>query len=382
MVPQSIRLAPTGPGLLTGKTFVAKDLISVAGHVSSFGNARWCETHTASQTTAPLLSKLLAEGGDLVGLAKLDMLAGSLVGNIGEGEAPLNSLYPDRFTGGSSSGSASAVAGDLVDFAIGTDTAGSVRVPAAACGLYGIRPTYGSINSEGVLPWAASFDAVGILSKDPRLIRDVYKVLSKKEAKSSKITKVLLPTDCLDQVSPEVAEVVTSFAQELAEKHDIKLQEIEFARFVSQESADLFSHVAGRDNWHAHGKWITANWEYLAPDLRARMEGAERSAADPQVKIDADMRAREDYRESVSQKVIDGSLLVMPILYGLSPKRDASADELFEYRKVTVRLNAVSGLSGLPEVVVPVIGSNNLRYGVGLIGAKNSDLVILDLINN
>ncbi len=311
------------------------------------------------------------------------MLAGSLVGNIGEGKAPLNSLYPDRFTGGSSSGSASAVAGDLVDFAIGTDTAGSVRVPAAACGLYGIRPTYGDIGTEGVLPWGASFDTVGILSKDLGLVRDVYKILSENSLQTNEITKILLPRDCLEQVSPETAEAVTLFANELAEKHNIKLEEIDFAEYVSQDTADLFGRMAGRDNWNAHGEWIKANWDSLAADLQTRMEGAEQFAADTQDKIDSDKQARENFTESVSQIVSSGTILVIPVLYDLPPKRDASPDELFNYRKMAVRLNAVSGLSGLPEVVVPVLNkSNDLTYGVGLIGSKNSELDILEFLIN
>jgi amidase len=383
LVPDTFELPATASGTLTGKTFVAKDLFAVAGHTSSFGHPRWRETHTASKVTSPVITKLLEAGANLAGMAKLDQMAGSLVGNIGEGKAPLNSLYPDRFTGGSSSGSASAVAGDLVDFAIGTDTAGSVRVPAAACGIYGLRPTHGSISSEGVIPWAVSFDVPGILSKDLGLIRDVYKVLQEKIAEPTKITHILLPKDCLTLVSHEVAEVVIQVAEEFAEKHGCEIQESELANFIGESARDLFSRIAGRENWQAHGKWISENRQYLAPDLYSRMEIAERLAMSSEEKVAANTRERDSYTKAVSKIIIPGSVVVAPVLDYLSPLRNATAMELQDYRKNTLCLNSISGLSSLPEVVIPAtISKSGLTYGVGFIGSKNADIAVLDFLTS
>lgn len=380
-VPDTFELPAASSGSLNAKTFVAKDLFAVAGHTSSFGHPRWRATHAASESTSPIISKLLGEGAHLVGMAKLDQMAGSLVGNIGEGKAPLNSLYPERFTGGSSSGSASAVAGGLADFAIGTDTAGSVRVPASACGLYGLRPTHGSISSEGVIPWAASFDAVGILSKDLSLVRDVYKVLCNKIIEPAAITKILLPKDCLKLVSVEVAEAVTKTAQQLAEKHGVELQEVKLAHFMSEAARNLFSRIAARENWQTHGKWIKQNHQYLAPDLYSRMEIAEQLTSSPKEKIASDLQDRDNYAKAVDQIITSHAILVTPVLHGLPPLRKATPDELLHYRKDTLCLNAVSGLSRLPEIVMPVVNSNNgLTYGVGLIGARNADSAMLDFL--
>ena len=135
----------------------------IEGHVSSYGHPRWRETHSPSDRTAPVVSRLLNAGASIAGLAKLDQIAWSIIGNASEGIPPLNPAYPDRFTGGSSSGPASAVACGLADVGIGTDTGGSIRVPAAACGLFGLRPTHGRISTDGVLPLAPAFDTVGIL---------------------------------------------------------------------------------------------------------------------------------------------------------------------------------------------------------------------------
>lgn len=127
-------------------------MLAIEGHISSFGHARWRETHSPWTYTAHVLNRLLAAGASIAALAKLDQFAWSIVGNAGEGVAPLNSAYPDRFTCGSSSGPASAVAAGLADIGVGTDTGGSVRAPAAACSLYGLRPTHGAISTEGALP--------------------------------------------------------------------------------------------------------------------------------------------------------------------------------------------------------------------------------------
>src|SRR5215467_53034 len=145
-VPNSFPIASTGEGVLSGKTVAVKDLVDYAGHKVSFGLARWRDTHEASRETAPILTQLLEAGGSISGFTKLDQLAYSLIGNVCEGTPPLNSLYPDRFTGGSSSGPAAAVAAGLADIGLGTDTAGSIRVPAASCGLFGLRPTHGAIS--------------------------------------------------------------------------------------------------------------------------------------------------------------------------------------------------------------------------------------------
>lgn len=163
--PGSVSVPAAGSGPLSGWSLAVKDMIAVEGHVSSFGHPRWRETHAPSTSTAPALAALLAAGASVAGLAKLDQLAWSLTGSAGEGVAPRNPLYPDRLTGGSSSGPAAAVAAGLADAGIGTDTGGSIRVPAAACGLFGLRTTHGLISTRGVLPLAPSFDVVGILAR-------------------------------------------------------------------------------------------------------------------------------------------------------------------------------------------------------------------------
>src|SRR5439155_26008740 len=134
---------PLGSGRLSGLTFAVKDLFNVAGAVTTYGNPDWASTHAPAVATAPVVTSLLQAGARLRGKTKTMELAFGLTGeNVWQG-TPLNPQAPSRFPGGSSCGSAAAVAAGLVNFALGSDTGGSVRIPASYCGLFGIRPTFG-----------------------------------------------------------------------------------------------------------------------------------------------------------------------------------------------------------------------------------------------
>jgi amidase len=146
----SLEGATTGP--LAGLTFAVKDNFDVAGHITGAGSPDWQRSHRPAHTTAAAITSLVEAGARLVGKTQMDELAYGVLGENAHYGTPHNPAAPDRVPGGSSSGSASAVAGGLVDFALGSDSACSVRLPAALCGLFGIRPTLGA----GVDGWAAT----------------------------------------------------------------------------------------------------------------------------------------------------------------------------------------------------------------------------------
>ena len=169
--------APMSSGRLSGLTFAVKDLFDVAGSVTTYGNPDWASTHGVATATAPVVTALLQAGGRLVGKTKTQELAYGLTGeNVWQG-TPRNPRVPDRFPGGSSSGSAAAVAARLADFALGSDTGGSVRIPASYCGLFGIRPTHGAISLAGACPLAPSFDTCGWFASGAAVLTGVGDVL-------------------------------------------------------------------------------------------------------------------------------------------------------------------------------------------------------------
>src|SRR5262245_37205464 len=168
---------PTGSGPLDGLSFAVKDLIDVAGWKTGCGNPTWRDSHPAAVMHAVCVEQLLQAGAHCFGKTISDEMAFSLLGQNHFYGTPLNPLAPERVPGGSSSGSASAVACALVDFALGTDTGGSVRVPASNCGIWGLRPSHGRISLAGVMPFAPAFDTVGVLARDAEVLARVAGVL-------------------------------------------------------------------------------------------------------------------------------------------------------------------------------------------------------------
>ena len=381
-VPDSVSLPAAGRGPLDGVSVAVKDMIGIAGHVPSFGHPRWRATHPPSEETAPAVSRLLGAGAAVAGLAKLDQLAYSLIGNAGEGVAPLNSLYPSRFTGGSSSGPAAAVAAGLADIGLGTDTAGSIRVPAASCGLFGLRPSHGLVSSRGVLPLAPSFDVVGILAASAGRLGPALAVLASPgvAGPAGAVHAVHLPGGDLAGISLALSEAVRATASAIADAAGCGLSEVPPGALLSDEVAGLFARVQAREVWRAHGPWLSGNIQYLAEDVRARAQRAERlsRAGDPQ--RDDDERAWRGYAPRLDALLPPGAVAVLPVTPGLPPLRDAGPEDLLAFRTRAFRCTAPASLSGRPELVIPVHhrGSGQ-SFGVGVLGPALGDFTLLRL---
>ena len=159
---------PGGP--LSGVTLAVKDVIDVAGIPTGAGNPAFLDDAPPAPRHAAAVSRLLDAGADVIGKAHTDEFAFSLSGTNAHYGTPRNPRAPGRVPGGSSSGSASAVASGIAEIALGTDTAGSIRVPASYCGVWGLRPTHGRVPLEGVLPLAPSFDTCGLLAATGELL--------------------------------------------------------------------------------------------------------------------------------------------------------------------------------------------------------------------
>ena len=381
-VPGSVSLPPTGSGPLTGLTLAVKDMFAIEGHISSFGHPRWRETHEPSAGTAPALRQLLADGASIAGLAKLDQLAWSIVGNVGEGIAPLNPMYPDRFTCGSSSGPAAAVAAGLADIGIGTDTGGSVRAPAAACGLFGLRPSHGLISTEGVLPLAHSFDVVGILARELAPLRRVLEAVSggsavrpDGRARLASVRRLVLPSSAsLRGVSAATSESVHAVATAIANATGLEPAEIDLGACLNEEITDLFSRIQARQAWATHGPWFAANLDALAPDVAGRVRRGEQLSALPRGQQDDDEHGLRNYADALRGCLPDDTIAVLPVMPDLPPLRAASPGELQAFRAGAFRYTTPASLAGRPELVIPVrhAASGN-RVGIGILGPAGAD---------
>ncbi len=368
-VRDSVELAPTGEGDLSPLRMALKDMFDVAGRVSSFGHPRWRETHEPARAHAPVVAALLAHGATIAGLAKMDQLAYSLIGNAGEGTPPANAFDPECFCGGSSSGSASAVAGGVVDVGIGTDTGGSVRIPAAACGLCSLRPTHGAVSTQGVLPLAPSLDAVGFLARRPEPLARTLRVLAP-ELGAGVLARVLVPTD-LGHAFERLGRTVAAAA-------GAGVEEVAVRGLVDARTGDLHARIQGREIWAHHADWVTANLAFLAEDVQTRLRRCEALSRDGREAVEADLRARAAYAADVVARLGADSVLVLPVLPRRGPLRAWSSAELAAFRAECFRLTAPSSLSGCPQAVVSMAVGETVR-SIGLLGPRGCDHALLEL---
>jgi amidase len=352
-VPGSTAVGATSRGPLDSTRIALKDLFAVAGHTSSFGTARWRDTHSPSDRHAAVVATLLAAGASIAGLAKMDQLAFSLIGNVGEGRPPVNPFDPECFAGGSSSGSASAVAGGVADLGVGTDTAGSIRVPAAACGLYSVRPSHGRISTEGVIPLAPSLDVVGFLGRDPGTLLSALATASPGAASPFDVRRVVVPAGPEGYTDEGTARALVAAALRIGEALGCEVEEIDIGPLVSAEVGDLFARVQGREIWREHAGWVRANIGALAADVQTRLRRCEALAADPAGVVRADLAEREAYSARLADLLADSSVMVLPVLPRRGPLVAWSDEELLGYRHDCFRLTAPSSLGRAPQVVFP-----------------------------
>ena len=264
--------APLGTGRLSGLTFAIKDLFDLAGVVTTYGNPDWASTHPPATATAPVVLTLLQAGARLLGKTKTQELAYGLTGeNVWQG-TPTNPAAPDRFPGGSSCGSAAAVAASLVDFALGSDTGGSVRIPASYCGLFGIRPTHGAVSLAGTCPLAPSFDTCGWFTRTASLLAGVGEVLLS-GPRSGAEGPLLRPEEAWVNAQPEVAEALRPALEKLEQMRG-RAVGVRIAPEGIDSFFDHFRVVQAEEAWAALGGWVEGTKPRLGPGVAERFAAA------------------------------------------------------------------------------------------------------------
>ena len=211
-----LRIDGVSGGPLSGLTFAAKDLFGVAGFPTGGGNHDWARANPVPTNHAWAVQALLDAGATLIGKTITDEVSLGILGENAFDGTPLNSKAPDRVPGGSSSGSAAAVAAGLCDTALGTDTGGSVRVPASFCGLFGIRPTHGRLDLSGMLPQAPSSDTTGWFARDAETFTRVSSVCSREAPSLTLPHTLLIAVDAFGFADPEVGAALQPMVQRLA----------------------------------------------------------------------------------------------------------------------------------------------------------------------
>lgn len=362
--------ATSGP--LSGTTLAVKDLFDIEGAVTGAGNPTWAATHPPATSTAPAVRRLVDAGASVVGKTVTDELAFSLSGTNVHHGTPANVAAPDRIPGGSSAGSASAIAAGLVDLALGTDTAGSIRVPASYCGIAGWRSTHGSIPMDGVVPLAPSYDTVGLFARDLSLLAIAASALLGERDATAPPTSVRWLAECVGDVEPAVADAVARRLSPWVDPADAVDLGIGLdVALGAQRTRQTW------EAWQAHGRWIDEHEPGFGPGVAARFRAGSEVVEDDVER--ADVVAAEVRRRM--RDLLGTSVLAVPAAAGPPPPIDAGADRtLHEQRRAsTLRLTCTAGLAGAPVVVIPGASVDGLPVGVALIGPPGSDVGLIEL---
>jgi len=370
-----VEIAGAASGPLVGMRFGVKDLYHITGTRSGFGHPVWLETHDPATVTATAVTRLIAAGARVVGKTQCDELCYSLNGINKHYGTPVNVNAPGRIPGGSSSGSAAAVAGGLVDFALGSDTGGSVRVPASYCGILGMRPTWGAVPLDGAIPFAPSYDTPGWFATEPALLESVGRVLLADAAAAAAPGALLVADDAFAHADPAARAAL------LAALDGIR------ALFPAADNITLvpagidawmndFRVIQGSEIWVTHREWIAS----LSPDFGAGIkerfvwastitEAAAAAASARRVAI----RARLD-------ALLEGNrVLAIPTTPGVAPPIGMAVGELERWRNRALGLLCIGGHAGLPQVSLPLARVDGLPIGLSLLAARGNDTMLLEL---
>lgn len=366
----------TGPGSLSGLAFAVKDVFDIAGHPTGAGNPDWLRTQPPASSTASAVKRLLDAGATLVGKTQTDELTYSLNGENYHYGTPLNPQAPGRIPGGSSSGSAVAVAGGLVDFALGTDTGGSVRLPASNCGIYGFRPSHGQVPNDHTVPLAPSFDTVGWFAREATVLQRVGRALLCGKSVNTQTSRLLVAEDAFGFVSSEARPALDQAIATLCKSAGSR-QDVDIFSGHADDWMTSFRVLQGVEAWRCHGGWIRSHKPVFGCDIRDRFEWAAR--IDPRTVAPA-RAIREEVTSFLDRLLGTDGVLCIPTSPSIALPINAAGQELEDFRTNALKLLCLAGLAGLPQVSLPLVSVDSCPLGVSLIGPRNSDLQLLCLV--
>jgi amidase len=362
-------------GPLADVTAVAKDMYDVAGYPTGGGSPEWLASRHPAEAHAGAVQKLLDAGAAITGKTICDEFFYSITGANAHYGTPVNARAAGRLPGGSSSGSAAAVAAGACDLALGSDTGGSIRIPASLCGIYGIRVTRGRFDLSGAMGMAPSFDAGGWFAATPGLFRRAGDALLEGRASASRVERVIVLDDAFENADGAVAELlqaVQAAAGALlpAPAHD----------WAASEGLDVWREamrvIQAHEVWANYGPFIAEHRPNLGPGIAERMQIA---AAITDEQVDA---ARQVTARAVSRMnalAAPGTVLALPTAPSIAPPIETPADELESFRVRVMRLVCTGSISGLPQVSIPAGTVDGAPVGLSFLGWRGGDEALLEL---
>ncbi len=371
-----LELAPAGLGALTGYSFVFKDLFDVKGFKTGAGNPAWLKSHPEAGATSPVIETLLSSGAECVGRVQTDELAYSLNGQNVHYGTPVNPLAPESIPGGSSSGSAVAVARKDADFSIGTDTGGSIRVPSSYCGLFGIRPTWGRLALEHCFELAKSFDTAGIMARSLPVLENVFQQLAPDAVSSDAGSEIKLDKAFLTYLGTERKQRLDQAFNQAGLSYTMT-NVFERSKWELSRLSELFRTIQGYEIIQKHGSWLTEFGHTLDAAIAARVDWA-RTITEQQ--YEQALVEQQVFKHFIqSEWLADQSVVILPTTPGAPPRLDIEPEPLAQYRSELMGLTAIAGLCGLPQLHIPMANLADGPAGISLLGNAGSEQQLFDL---
>ena len=356
-------------GTLARLTFAAKDIFDVAGHVTGGGNPDWKATHLPAERNAWAVQTLVNAGADMVGKTLTDELTRGILGENAHYGTPINSKALDRVPGGSSSGSAAAVAGGLVDFALGSDTGGSVRIPASFCGIYGLRPTHGRIPLGGILLQAPSYDTIGWFARDASTYARVAETLFQSQIPDSSPSRLIIAQDAFEEADGNVSDVLLPLAEKIAAMAGIsttqRLAPNGLAEWAFQQNV-----LQSKEAWDSVKDWIDRVNPRFSFWVSERYSFA---ASLTDVQLNEAAKVRDKVKTRMDEVFAGGGFVCLPTAPCPAPFRDQPTSSKREVLSRIIRLTCIAGTTGRPQLSLPLGKVNGLPVGISIMGDHGSD---------
>jgi amidase len=377
LVPHDIAAPVTGSasGPLAGLTAMVKDMYDIIGARTGGGNPDWLAAQQPARTHASAVAKILDAGATITGKTVCDEFFYSVAGDNAHYGAPYNMRAPGRTCGGSSSGSAAALTADACDFALGSDTGGSVRIPASFCGLYGLRATLDRIDPSGAMAMAPSFDTVGFFANGPGVLRRVGGALLGDGAVAAPIATMIVAEDSFAQADAPVAALGRAFVDRAASALP-KPQPRTVAPDGFDHWREAFRIVQAFETWQSFGPFVTKAKPSIGPGVKERIAFA---ATVTPAQADASRKVVADARAHIRALVPPGTVIALPTAPSIAPRLDLSGDALESFRVRVMRLTCMAGLAGLPQINIPIGTVAGCPAGLSFIAWPAGDEALLDL---
>ena len=359
-------------GLLKELKFLVKDMCDIKDLKTSCGNPDFFNKCSPAKDYAPFLKDILNEGASLDGITICDEFFYSLIGENKHYGTPANLNAHGSVPGGSSSGSAAALTTNLYDFSIGTDTGGSVRIPASFCGLIGMRPTYNRINTKGVYPMAPSFDTVGWFANSIDIFRKVGEVLlNKLEQSHIDFKEYVIAEDLLELCDLEVQDNFYKYLK-------VNLPHINKTRLSKHSKAiiaDNFRILQGGEVKENIIPWIKYNRPNISPEIKSRIEMASKIT---DIEVSQSTKFKKDLVDEIEKSMPKGTIAIFPTAPFSSPKSGQDDKSLGSYRKRLMELTSIAGMTSRPQITIPKLKDKSGPVGISLLGWMYSDEILLN----